>query len=165
MKNYANVLTMYGKDEDVESVSVNVMEDDYPHYATPAKLYCLNINELELTDNRWVYAQVVTPKQKVALRKPLRFDVILKMNDRDLQLVLRELETVVIVHILKGADEAVRAKIFGNVSKIAAADLKEILESAHGIGEAEISAAKMKAIEVIQKLSANGSIDIAWGKK
>jgi hypothetical protein len=163
------VLTMYGKDEEVESVSVNFFDASSGYYSyeteKTARLYCRNINELELTDNRWVYAQVVTPSQKVALRKPLQFDVILRMDDRDVQLVLRELQAVVILHILKGADEEVREKIFGNMSKNAAADTKENLEAAHGIGEAEINMAKSKLIEVVQKMSANGNIGTAWGKK
>jgi flagellar motor switch protein FliG len=87
------------------------------------------------------------------------------MEDRDLQCVLQELEVAVIIRILKGADEEARAKIFNNMSKSAAADIKKDLEEAHGIGEAEISMAKSKLIEVVQKLSANGSINTAWGKK
>jgi hypothetical protein len=160
------VLTMYGKGENVESVSVNFVDNDTSYYADqPAGRYCQNINELELSDNRWIYAQIIKENQKVPLRKPLQFDVILQMDNRDLQLVLSKLQPAVVLRILKGADEEVRAKIFNNMSKSAAACLKEDLLTVYGIGADEISAAKMETIEIIQKLSADGSIKLAWGKK
>ena len=166
------VLTMYGRNDEVEEVSVNQYETDEGYYSSydrdsdnPARRYCATINNLELKDGAWIYAQIIKLNQKVKLMKPLQFDIINKMVDRDLQLVIEKTENSDLLRVLLGADDATKEKIFKNTSKHNVNMLKEDLASLHGIGEDEIKICKDKIVETIQKLIANGNISIAWGKK
>jgi len=120
----------------------------------------LNMNSLALTDNRWVYAQIITENQRVFLKKPLQFDeAINKLSNRDLQLVIRETENFDLVRVLKGADEETKEKIFNNMTSRAAAVLKEDIETRLGITENEIRASKMKILGIIDRLRAHGNIN------
>jgi flagellar motor switch protein FliG len=163
------VLTTYGKGDEIESVSVNLFDREDSYYSrdaiNPAKYYCLNINDLELKDDRWVYAQIISQNEKIMLRKPLQFDIIHKLEDRDLQRVLKEVKRFDLIRALKGTEDSIKDKIFNNMSKRAVAVLKEDMETVHAVGKDEIKSAKARIIEVIQKLSANDNIGIAWGKK
>jgi hypothetical protein len=155
------VLTFYGKDDAVESVSVSLFALEGSRYYSgdnPAKDHCFNINSLELKDNRWIFSQVINENKRIPLKKPLQFDAINRLSGRDLQRVIRETDNFDLVRAIKGTDEETKEKIFKNMSKHAAAVLKEDIETAHGIGEDEISISKMKIIGIIERLSANGNI-------
>jgi flagellar motor switch protein FliG len=159
------VLTFYGKDDTVESVSVSLFNRESNNYyyneEYPAKEHCSSINSLELKDNRWIYSQVIKENKRVYVKKPLQFDAINRLSGRDLQLVIRETDNIDLVRAIKGTDEETKEKLFKNMSKHAAAVLKEDIEAAHGIGEDEISISKMKIIGIIERLSANGNINNA----
>jgi hypothetical protein len=159
------VLTFYGKDDTVESVSVSLFGQERDHYYAdgnyPAKEHCLNMNSLELKDNRWIYSQVIQENKRILLKKHLQFDVINRLSGRDLQLVIRETDNFDLGRAIKGTDEETKEKIFKNMSKHAATVLKEYIEAAHGIGEDEINISKMKIIGIIERLSANGNINAA----
>ena len=163
------VLTMYGRNDEVEEVSVNQFKIEESYYSrdsdNPARYYCATINNLELKNDAWVYAQIVNQNQKVKLRKPLQFDIINKMDDRDLQLVIEKTENGDLLKVLLGADDETKEKIFKNTSKHNANMLKEDMASLHGVGEDEIKISKDKIVETIQGLISNGNISIAWGKK
>ncbi|MCK7510339.1 MAG: hypothetical protein MZV70_44015 [Desulfobacterales bacterium] len=57
-------------------------------------------------------------------------------RDRDIQTLLREVSSETLLVALRGADEAVRQKIMGNMSRRAADLLRDDLES-HAMGEAQ----------------------------
>jgi hypothetical protein len=157
------VLTFYGKDDIVESVSVSLFAQESDHYYydgdNPAKDHCLNNNSLVLKDNRWIFSQVIKENRRVSLKKPMQFDIINRLSNRDLQSVIKEIDNRDLLRAIKGMDEETKEKIYKNMSKHAAAVLKEHVEAAHGIGNDEISISMMKIIEIIERLSTNGNIN------
>jgi hypothetical protein len=163
------VLTMYGRNDEVEEVSVNQFDTVGEYYRSdsddPARLYCATINSFALLDGAWVYAQIVNLNQKVKLRKPLQFDIINKLGNLDLQLVIKETSNRDLLRVLIAVDDETREKIFGNMSKQNVKMFEEDMASLHGIGEDEKKVSKDKIIETIQRLGANGNISIPWGKK
>ena len=163
------VLTMYGRNDDVEEVSVYQFDTVDEYYRSdsddPARLYCATINSFVLSDGTWVYAQIVKLNQKVKLRKPLQFDIINKLGNLDLQLVIKETSDRDLLRVLIAVDDETREKIFGNMLKQNVKIFEEDMASLHGIGEDEKKVSKDKIIETIQRLGANGNISIPWGKK
>jgi hypothetical protein len=164
MGNKTIVLTMYGKDKSIESISICLfdrIESYYSELKNSAIDYCDNINALELKDNNWIYATTIGENEKIILEKPFKFDIINKLDDKSLQKVLREVSSVDLVKALKGIDEETKEKIFKNMSKRSALILKEDIESLHGISNKERKSSRKKITETIQYLNSTGEIIIA----
>ncbi|MDR3124153.1 MAG: hypothetical protein LBU16_10315 [Treponema sp.] len=166
MENKTIVLTMYGKDETVESVSVSLFDTAGPYSInrnSNAINYCENINSLELTENKWVHAGIVDENEKIALKKPYVldtniFDIINDLDDRALQKVLREISISNLAIALKNVNEKTKEKVFNNMSKRASAMLQEDMELANQISDREINAAKKKIVEAIKHFCEIGEI-------
>jgi flagellar motor switch protein FliG len=152
---------MYGKDESIEGISICLFDDTRTYYSESknnALNYCDNINDLELKDNKWIYASVVEENKKIILEKPLQFDIINKLGDSGLQRVLREVSSVDLVKALKGVDERTKEKVFKNISKRASAMLKEDLELAREIDKDAVKSARKRILEIIRGLNSSGEI-------
>ena len=168
------VLNMYGKDDDVENISVSLFDREKDGFYTNGTFvaisqhykdsrntvlnYCSNINELELKDNHWISAQVIYENQKIPLKKPPQFDIINQLDCRSLQRVLREVNNIDIAKALKGIDEETKEKVFKNMSPRAAVMLKEDIEALHEVSTVDIKASREKIIEKIQFLINVGEI-------
>ena len=89
------------------------------------------------------------------------FDDIAAMpNDRDIQKVLKELYRDELAKALGGADADVQNKIFRNISRRAAAMLKDDIEYMGPIRLTDAEEARRKVVSIIRHLSSNGTIDI-----
>lgn len=89
------------------------------------------------------------------------FDIITEMDDRSTQRMLREVDTQEIAKALKGADSLVQKKIFSNMSRRAAAMLKEDMEFMGPVRAADVAEAQRKVLDVIRRLDERGDIVIA----
>jgi flagellar motor switch protein FliG len=87
-----------------------------------------------------------------------QFEDILRMENRSVQKLLAELDSKSLATAMKGADEEVREKIRGNLSKRAKESLDEEMEFLGQVGGATIKQAKKRVVEVIQKLDQNGDL-------
>ncbi len=96
-------------------------------------------------------------------RRMFVFEDILKLDDRSIQLVLREVDTRDLALALKGASEEVKEKIFKNMSKRAAQLLKDELEFMGPVRVKDVEEAQQKIINVIRRLEEAGEIVIARG--
>ncbi len=96
-------------------------------------------------------------------RRMFVFEDILKLDDRSIQLVLREVDTRDLAVALKGASEEVKEKIFKNMSKRAAQLLKDELEFMGPVRVKDVEEAQQKIINVIRRLEEAGEIVIARG--
>ena len=79
-----------------------------------AETYCRTINELELKENNWINARVVNEHQQYGLDMfiPYNFsNLIMKLNDRDIQKVLRETDNYDVANSLDGEDEIIKKNI------------------------------------------------------
>ncbi len=96
-------------------------------------------------------------------RRMFVFEDILKLDDRSIQLVLREVDTRDLAVALKGASEEVKEKIFKNMSKRAAQLLRDELEFMGPVRVKDVEEAQQKIINIIRRLEEAGEIVIARG--
>jgi len=89
------------------------------------------------------------------------FENLAEMDDRSLQTVLREVTGDKLVIALKGADSAVREKIFKNMSKRAAEMLRDDLEAKGPVRVSEVETAQKEILATVRRMGENG--DIALG--
>jgi flagellar motor switch protein FliG len=88
------------------------------------------------------------------------FDDILKLDDRAVQRVLREVDTNDLALALKASDDEIKKKILDNVSERAAEMIQEEIEYMGPKRLSEVEAAQLRIIEVIRSLEEAGEIII-----
>jgi len=88
------------------------------------------------------------------------FENLLDLDNRAIQMVLQEVETNSLVVALKGADEAVKEKIFKNMSKRAAELLQDDLEAKGPVKVSEVEAAQKDIITVARRMAEAGEISL-----
>jgi len=86
------------------------------------------------------------------------FDNFLDLDDRSIQALLREVSGDGLVIALKGADEAVREKIFGNMSKRAAEILRDDLETKGPVRLSEVEAAQKEILTTVRRMAESGEV-------
>ncbi len=91
----------------------------------------------------------------------LTFDDLEKIDDRGIQMIMKELSTEDLSLALKTATEGLKEKIFGNMSQRAAKILKDEMESKGPVKVTEVEAAQRNIIKVAKKLDEEGQIVIA----
>jgi len=91
------------------------------------------------------------------------FDNLADVDNQGIQSLLREVSSESLVFALKGADEAVKEKIFSNMSKRAAEMLRDDLESRGPVKLSEVESAQKEVLVVARRLAESG--DIVLGGK
>lgn len=91
------------------------------------------------------------------------FEDILTLEDRSVQLVLRQVESTDLALALKGVSEAVRDKITTNMSTRAAETLLEEVELLGPVRLAQVEEAQQAVIRTIRQLEEQGQIMIHRG--
>ena len=89
------------------------------------------------------------------------FDNLILSDDRSLQTLLRATDAELLVLALKGADEPLREKLFGCMSKRAAANIQDEMEALGPVRLTEVQAAQKDIINVARKMSDEGTIVLA----
>ena len=89
------------------------------------------------------------------------FDNLILSDDRSLQTLLRATDSELLVLALKGADEPLREKLFGCMSKRAAANIQDEMEALGPVRLTEVQAAQKDIINVARKMSDEGTIVLA----
>jgi flagellar motor switch protein FliG len=91
------------------------------------------------------------------------FDDVLKLDDKSLQELLREITSEELAKALKLVDESAREKIFKNMSKRGAEMLKEDIELMPPIRVSEVEAAQREILDATKRLESEGKILILRG--
>ena len=86
------------------------------------------------------------------------FDDLVDVDDRGIQLVLREIQSESLIIALKGASEELREKIFKNMSQRAAEMLREDLEAKGPVRVSEVEAEQKEILKVVRRLSDEGQL-------
>ena len=86
------------------------------------------------------------------------FDDLVDVDDRAIQLILREVQSESLIVALKGASETLREKIFKNMSSRAAEMLREDLEVKGPVRVSEVEAEQKEILKVVRRLSDEGQI-------
>ncbi len=94
-------------------------------------------------------------------KKMFVFEDIVLLDDKAIQKVLRELDNQDLAKALKAVDTEVQEKIFRNMSKRAAALLREDMEFMGPIRLKDVEEAQQKIVNIIRKLEEDGEIVVA----
>ena len=89
------------------------------------------------------------------------FDMLIMSDDKSLQTLLRMVDTDLLVLALKGADEPLQEKLFGCMSKRAAANIMDEMEALGPVRLTEVQGAQKEIINVARRLSDEGTIVLA----
>lgn len=91
------------------------------------------------------------------------FENLLELDDKAIQLVLREVQSESLVIALKGADEAMRDKVFRNMSQRAAEMLRDDLESKGPVRVSEVESEQKEILKIVRRLAEEGQIALSGG--
>lgn len=86
------------------------------------------------------------------------FDDLADCDDKNLGLLLRSLETSVLVVALKGADEKLKERIFGCMSSRAASTIQDEMEERGPMRLAEVQDAQKEVLAVARRLADEGTL-------
>ncbi len=88
------------------------------------------------------------------------FENLLDIDDRSIQLLLREVQSESLIIALKGTSEELREKIFKNMSQRASEMLRDDLEAKGPVRVSEVEAEQKEILKVVRKLADEGQIVI-----
>lgn len=91
------------------------------------------------------------------------FEDTLKLDDKSIQLVLKEIASETLVVALKGAPPALRDKFLSNMSSRAAESLREDLESRGPLRLSEVEAQQKEILKAVRQLADDGQIVLGGG--
>jgi flagellar motor switch protein FliG len=86
------------------------------------------------------------------------FDNIIDIDDRGIQVLLREVQSESLIVALKGANQDLREKIFKNMSQRAAEMMREDLESKGPVRLSEVEAQQKEILQIVRRLADEGQI-------
>jgi flagellar motor switch protein FliG len=86
------------------------------------------------------------------------FDNIIDIDDRGIQVLLREVQSESLIIALKGANQDLREKIFKNMSQRAAEMMREDLEAKGPVRLSEVEAQQKEILQIVRRLADEGQI-------
>ena len=100
--------------------------------------------------------------QKI-MDKMFVFDDLVKLDNKAIQMVLKEVASDALIAALKGAQPELKEKILANMSSRAAETLREDLESKGPMRLSEVEAQQKEILKTVRRLSDEGQIVIGGG--
>ena len=91
------------------------------------------------------------------------FDNLIDVDERGIQAILREVNQDSLLKAIKGADEELKNKITGNMSKRAAEMLLDDLEALGPVRLSEVETAQKEILSVARRLADSGEIMLGGG--
>lgn len=86
------------------------------------------------------------------------FENLMDLDDRAIQLLLREIQSESLILAMKGATESLREKIFKNMSQRAAEMLREDLDSRGPVRLSEVESEQKEILKIVRRLADEGQI-------
>lgn len=102
--------------------------------------------------------------QKI-MDKMFVFDDVNKLDDKAIQLILKEVATDALTVALKGAQPGLKDKFLANMSTRAAENLREDLESRGPMRLSEVEAQQKEILKVVRRLADEGTIVLGGGNE
>ena len=91
------------------------------------------------------------------------FDDLMRVDDRGIQALLKEVQSESLLVALKGATDDLREKIFRNMSSRAAETLREDLETRGPVRLSEVEAEQKEMLKIVRRLADEGQIVLGGG--
>lgn len=86
------------------------------------------------------------------------FENLVDLDDRGIQLLLREIQSESLILAIKGSSDAMKEKIFKNMSQRAAEMLREDLESKGPVRVSEVEREQKEILKIARRLAEEGQI-------
>lgn len=125
------------------------------------------LNRVDRTTERTIIENLEVQNPELAeeiKRRMFVFEDIVMLDDRSLQLVLREIESKDLALALKAASGEVAGKVYKNMSKRASEMLREEIEYMGPVRIRDVEEAQQKIVNVIRRLEESGEIVVSRGK-
>ena len=100
--------------------------------------------------------------QKI-MDKMFTFEDLLKLDNKSMQLILKEVASETLVLSLKGASQELRELVLSNMSSRAAESMREDLESRGPVRLSEVEAQQKEILKIVRRLTDEGQIVIGGG--
>lgn len=100
--------------------------------------------------------------QKI-MDKMFTFEDLLKLDNKSMQMVLKEVASDALVVALKGASPGLKDKVLANMSSRAAESLREDLESRGPLRLSEVEAQQRDILKIVRRLADEGQIVLGGG--
>ena len=124
------------------------------------------VNALNNTDGESLLESIKAKDQELSTRieeMMFVFDSLLNVDDRGIQVLLREVTNDQLVVALKGADPAVQRKFLSNMSKRAGTLLAEDMEARGPIKLSDVEAAQKEILETARRMADSGDLNLGDG--
>lgn len=112
-------------------------------------------NEASLMEHLKNYDEALAQK---IMDEMFVFDNLMEIDDRSIQLLLREVQSDSLIVALKGASQELRDKIFKNMSQRAAEMMREDLEAKGPVRLSEVEAQQKAILQIVRRLADEGQI-------
>ena len=131
-----------------------------------ANHFCHFVKRLSLAGEDKLVARIITANVEYSLEKyqPFKFDDIVKLDDRIIQRIMRELDSEILAIAIKDAKKEVKDMFFRNMSKRAVAMLKEDFEYLGPVIESDIENARQVTLDIYDVLTRESRFDEAWAR-
>ena len=124
------------------------------------------INRADRTTERLILEALEARNPEIAeeiRRRMFMFEDIINLDDRSVQLVLRQVEPSDLATALKGVNDEVRDKVTGNLSERGRDNLLEEIDLLGPVKVKMVEEAQQKIVSVIRSLEDSGQIEIQRG--
>jgi flagellar motor switch protein FliG len=125
------------------------------HHAAEILNYVGQAAETSIIDNVREYDPDLAQK---ILDEMFVFENLLDIDDRGIQLLLREIQSDSLILALKGSPPELREKVFKNMSQRAAEMLKEDLEAKGPVRLSEVEAEQKEILKIARRLADEGQL-------
>ncbi|KAA0014478.1 flagellar motor switch protein FliG [Billgrantia pellis] len=129
---------------------------------TAAEILNLMNSSLEETAIETVRAHSEDLAQKI-IDEMFLFENLMDLDDRSIQLLLKEIDTNSLVVALKGAPEGLMEKFLRNMSRRAADLMREDMEARGPIRVSQVEAEQKAILQVVRRLADSGEIVLSGG--
>jgi flagellar motor switch protein FliG len=121
------------------------------------------INNLEPSQESVLMEQIIQSDEALGSRIQdliFVFDNLMELDDRSMQELMRQVPSDRLLLAMKGCEDAMKEKIFKNMSQRAAEMLKDDLESKGPVRIAEVEGAQKEILQTARKLAEAGTISL-----
>lgn len=91
------------------------------------------------------------------------YDDIASLTDREIQLIIKQVDSRDLAVGLKGACEALQKRVFGNVSEEEAKKIKEEMEFSGPVRMSDVEEVQLRTVQLVRQLEDSGEVYIVRG--
>lgn len=152
-------------EEELEERMVSVMSQSFENAGgIPSVAEILNVTDRQTERSLMENLGNEDPELVEEIRRRMFiFDDITKLGDKDMQSVLQTVEVAQWAMALKGANQEVKDKVFGNMSERAAKMLAEEIEFLGAVRVSDVETVQQEIVDSVRRLEESGQITIASG--